>query len=55
MKMYLGNSTLIVIDGAVILFCIFIIFGIPMTSKQLFTSISNDIVVNKIYEIRNQK
>lgn len=26
-----------------------------MTAKQLFTSISDDIVVNKIYEIRNQK
>lgn len=26
-----------------------------MTAKPLFTSISDDIVVNKIYEIRNQK
>ena len=26
-----------------------------MTAKQLFTSISDDIVVNKIYEIRGQK
>ena len=26
-----------------------------MVAKQLFTSISDDIVVNKIYEIRNQK
>jgi len=26
-----------------------------MTAKQLFTSIADDMVVNKIYEIRNQK
>lgn len=34
---------------------IFIIFGLPMTKKQTLAILSDDIVVNKIYVIRNQK
>lgn len=33
----------------------FIIFDLPMAAKQILSIISDDIVVNKIYEIRNQK
>ncbi|WP_240432118.1 ORF6N domain-containing protein [Pedobacter chitinilyticus] len=33
----------------------FIIFDLPMAAKQILPIISDDIVVNKIYEIRNQK
>jgi phage regulator Rha-like protein len=31
------------------------IFGLPMANKQNLAILSDDIVVNKIYEIRNQK
>ena len=34
---------------------IYFIFGLPMTKKQTLAILSDDIVVNKIYVIRNQK